>query len=83
MFELSALKSAVNACAMLNLYGVLIVNKTQCIHYFYVFSNIIVSMSLSSTTLISMISDIKAFKERLFNLTEHFIKMSIANFKVI
>jgi len=27
--------------------------------------------------------DIKAFKERLFNLTEHFIKMSIANFKVI
>jgi len=60
----------VNAYTMLNLYGILIVNKTQHIHYSYVLSHIIISMLSSSTTLISMIFDIKALRERLLNLTD-------------
>jgi len=73
----------VNAYAMLDLYGVLIVNKTRHVHYSYVLSHIIASMSSSSTTLIPMIPDIKASRERLSNLTEHPMKMSITNFEAI
>ncbi|KAI9870453.1 MAG: 2,5-diamino-6-(ribosylamino)-4(3H)-pyrimidinone 5'-phosphate reductase [Pleopsidium flavum] len=40
-------------------------------------------MSSSSTTLIPMIPDIKAYRERLFNLAEHPMEMSITNFEAI